>query len=567
MSSISHLVWHDVRALRLPLLAWVLVLLAQAAVMAIGPGLLDPEARRGVHLLLADFLAGTRLAFTILLTVLLVQRDSPVGTTAFWLTRPIPPAALAASKLCSAGLLLIVLPAVVGWMLFAALGLPQGDVLSGVWQLVIEQAMIVSLSAVGGSITATIPQFAVVAVASVLLIGVLVNEAKTHIDMILTGWVPAGVTPLGAWAFVTVIGTTAVIGYQYTRRHTVRTAAGATAVLVVGVLTALSARPAFEAVSTKPLQAGVLDTNSITLGVDESAVRVESGSTSVSQGRAVRYRYAEAMLRVSGAPPALVFQPRSVASTWHPAGAAPVHWQRRQRAAYRRTVQRAPDSDGQPLASLAEALGEIALLKPLRMEPSAFSTTLLSLPEAQVFGLPSTEGRLEATVELSAWRYRVTDAAPLTTGSTVLARLGRLTVRAIAATRGGVQVDLQGAVVQRVWLTSEDLFGSGGINSAEFLALRNASRRQAVLVARESTRRFSYSSALGLSNALMVTEVRRLEFIAPPAGEESATLDDAWLSGAELVVLRPEDLGVFSKSLRIENVKMGIETQGPGGGR
>lgn len=559
MSIITHLVWHDVRALRLPLLAWVVVLLGQAAVMAIGPGVIDPEARRGMHLLLADFLAGTRFAFTILLTVLLVQRDSPVGTTAFWLTRPIPAAALAASKLCSAGLLLVVLPAVIGGILFATLGLPAPDLTQGIWHVIVEQAMIVSLSAIGASITATIPQFAVAAVAAVILIGLLTNEAKAYLDTLPARWLPAGATPLGAWAFVTVLGTMAVIVYQYTRRQTVRTAAGATAVIMVGVLSALSARPALEALPTKPLQSGVLDPDAITLGVDESAVRVESGSTSVSQGRAVRYRYASALLQMSGAPPAVVLQPWSVDSTWHPVGAAPVHWQRLQRAAYRRTVQHDQHTDGQPLASIAEALGKIALLKPLRMEPSAFTTTLLSLPEAQVFPLPSNEGPLEATVELRAWRYRVTDAAPLATGSTIFARLGRLTVRTIATTRDGVRVDLRGAAVQRVWMTSEDLFGSGGINSAEFLALRNTARRQAVLVARESTRRFTYSPALGLSNALMVTEVRRLEFIAPIADGEAATLDEDWLRGAELVVLRPEDLGVLSKSLRIQDLKMGIQ--------
>ncbi len=88
MSVISHLVWHDIRALRLPLVAWLLLLLAQAAVMAVGPAILDPESPRGAIQSLAGFLAGARLAFTILLTVLFIQRDSPVGTTAFWMTRP-----------------------------------------------------------------------------------------------------------------------------------------------------------------------------------------------------------------------------------------------------------------------------------------------------------------------------------------------------------------------------------------------------------------------------------------------------------------------------------------------
>ena len=196
MSVISHLVRHDIRALRLPLIAWLLLLLAHAAVMAFGRGLIDPEELRAPMLTFSVFLAGARLAFTVLLTVLLIQRDSPVGTTAFWLTRPIRPAAMASSKALSAALLLIVPPAVVGWVLFTALGLPQGDVLGGVWELVLEQAMIVGLSAMGAAITATIPQFAVVAVAAVVLFGALVGQARAF-DRTAAG-VAAGLVGLAA---------------------------------------------------------------------------------------------------------------------------------------------------------------------------------------------------------------------------------------------------------------------------------------------------------------------------------------------------------------------------------
>ncbi len=214
MSVISHLVRHDIRALRLPLIAWLLLLLAQAAVMAFGRGLIDPEELRAPILTFSVFLAGARLAFTVLLTVLLIQRDSPVGTTAFWLTRPIRPAAMASSKALSAALLLIVPPAVVGWVLFTGLGLPQGDVLGGVWELVLEQAMIVGMSAMGAAITATIPQFAVVAVAAVVLFGALVGQARALIEQLPVSLLAWSASPLAKWALVTVLGAVAVLVYQ-----------------------------------------------------------------------------------------------------------------------------------------------------------------------------------------------------------------------------------------------------------------------------------------------------------------------------------------------------------------
>ena len=556
MSAISHLVWHDIRALRLPLVAWLLILLVQAAVVAIGPGVIDPEARGGGVQSFAGFLAGARLAFTILLTVLLVQRDSPVGTTAFWLTRPIQPAAMAASKLISAVLLLAALPAVVGWLLFTALGLPRGDVLAGVWQLVIEQIMVVGLSAMGASITATIPQFAVVAVAALLLINMLIGQARPFTQQLPALPLSGSATPLVRWAVVTVLGTVAVLAYQYSRRHVVRAAAVVAGVLVLGVLSALTAGAWFDGAPPAPLRAGVLDPGAVTLDVEPMAVRAESGSTNDRRGRQTRYRSASAILRTSGAPPAIVLQPWSMASTWHPGDAPAIQWQRQRAAAYRRSVQRDADDDGQPLASIAQALGTVELLRPVRSEPSAFYTTLLSLPEEEVFRLSSAQGPLDATVTLRAWRYRVVDAAPLTVGSAVSARLGRLTVRAVERTHDGVVVDVRRVFLQRLMWTSQDLVGSGGSGSAEHLALRSTSRKQAILLGGESSRQLDYSLVGGLSSQQLGTGTRRLRFVVPLADEDRVRLDDEWLKGAELVVMRPEDLGVFTKPLRVEWVNL-----------
>ena len=557
MSVIIHLVWHDIRALRLPLAAWLALLLTQAAVMALGPGLIDPEAPRSLAIQFAGLLAGARLAFTVLVTSLLVQRDSPVGTTAFWVTRPIPPAGLAAGKLCSATLLLVVLPAVVGWVLFTALGLPAPDLREGIWQLILEQAMFVSLSAMGASITASIPQFAVVAVAAVLFISLLASEARHYVERLPAGWLPAGVTPLGAWVFATVLGTIAVIAYQYSRRQVARAAAAVTGVLVVGVLIMLAAPAPFGALPLDPPRPGVLDPAAVRLSVDTSGVRAETGSTADAKGRQTYYRYAGAILQVTGSPPAIVLQPWSIASTWQPGEGAPIRWQRRQRAAYRRTVQRDEDADGQPLKSILEALGPVELLgQPTPVFSTAFYTTLLSLPEEDVSRLTPAQGPLDAAVTLRAWRYGVADAAPLAAGSSVSARQGRLTVRAVAHTPAGADIDVERVSLRRVMWTPDDLPGTGGTRGSELLALRNTSRRQAVLSGSELGRQFDYSLLYGISGAQLVTGAQRIHFAVFAGGDQPERLDDAWLRGAELLVLRPEDLGAFTRPLRVEWVNL-----------
>ena len=226
------------------------------------------------------------------------------------------------------------------------------------------------------------------------------------------------------------------------------------------------------------------------LDVDPGAVRAEWVSTSGQRGSQTPYRHAGAFLRASGAPLAVVLQPWSIASTWHPGNAPAIQWQRQSRAAYRRSVQRDTDADGQPLESIAQALGGVELLRPVRSEPSAFHTTLLSLPEAEVSLLSSAQGPLDATVTLRAWRYRVVEAIPLAVGNSVLARLGRLTVSSVDRSRDGVQIDVRSVYLRRLMWTSGDLFGSGGVGSAEHLAIRNASRKQAILLGTESARQF-----------------------------------------------------------------------------
>ena len=60
----------------------------------------------------------------------------------------------------------------------------------------------------------------------------------------------------------------------------------------------------------------------------------------------------------------------------------------------------------------------------------------------------------------------------------------------------------------------------------------------------------------GLSGSQLGTGVRRMHFVVPLADEARVKMDDEWLAGAELIVLRPEDLGVFTRPLRVEWVNL-----------
>ncbi len=412
----------------------------------------------------------------------------------------------------------------VGWSLFTALGLPQGDVLNGVWQFVVEQIMVVGLSTMGAAITATLPQFAVVAVAAVMLMGTLIGQARPFIQQLPTLPLAGSATPLANWAVVTVVGAAAVLAYQYPRRHVVRAAVAATGVLVVGVLARHDRAPSVRC------RASRADS-----GERAGSRRGRTGCR--SPGGARRIGVDE---RCAGPPDALPVHGRYPAHVRRAAGhrasamvdcldLAPRGCSGDPMAApepRRLSAQRAreTDDDGQPLESIARALGDVELLRPVRSEPSAFYTTLLSLPEAEVSRLASAQGPLDATVTLRAWRYRVVEAVPLAVGSAITARLGRLTVSAVVPTRDGVLVDARRVFLQRLTWTSQDLFGSGGVGSAERLAIRNTSRKQAVLLAAESGRLLNFSLVGGLSTQQLGTGAWRLHFVIPLADEDRARI-------------------------------------------
>jgi len=552
MSVIGHLVWHDIRALRLPLAAWLLVLLAHAAVMAFGPGLIDPEARRSAIETFAGFLAGARLAFTMLLTVLLVQRDSPVGTTAFWLTRPIQPAVMAASKGCSAFLVLVLLPAAVSWSLVTALGLPRADVAAGTGWVVFEQVMIVALSAMGAVVTATIPQFAVAAVIGALLIGVATNDLRPMLAAVPRIPIPVMYANVQAWVLVTMLGALGVTVYQYSRRRAFRAGAAVAGVLLLGVLSALVVQTAAAPAAEAPLRAGVLDPSAVTAEVE--SMWTDAGITRDARGRNVRYRSAGGFLHTAGAPPAVILQPSAIESTWTPSGGAPIRWQRRN-PAYRTTVDRPNDGSGQPNRSIAIGLGDVDLINQRGSATFQFKTTLLNLRDEDVSGLSAAQGPLDATLTFRAWRYRVDEAAPLAAGSTVSARQGRLAVHAITPTPEGVIIDLQRVFLERNQITPDAGLG-GALGSSEYLVLRNQARKQAVLAAGETGRRIGHSMLEWFLFGRLGAGTIRLHFLVARAQGGRAALDEGWLKGAELVVMRPEDLGVFTRPLRVEEVNL-----------
>ena len=100
MATLLHLIATDVRRFRWPIAGWLILVVAAATFDRIGPGL-DPRLlthRAGALLLVPQLLGLAVLLLSVLLPAMIVQADPPIGSDAFWMTRPIDPVVLLLAK-------------------------------------------------------------------------------------------------------------------------------------------------------------------------------------------------------------------------------------------------------------------------------------------------------------------------------------------------------------------------------------------------------------------------------------------------------------------------------------
>jgi hypothetical protein len=163
MRRILHLAWFDMLALRVPLAAWGTLLLVEGALFYFGPfdntGL--PEFGR---FSVSFGFVMVRWVATVVIIALLVHADSTVGTTSFWRSRPISRPVLMASKLLSAFLMCVALPAVVAMVVLLLLGVDPWQAVVGGSATCYEQVLIVLIVVALASVTGDLVQLTVAAV-------------------------------------------------------------------------------------------------------------------------------------------------------------------------------------------------------------------------------------------------------------------------------------------------------------------------------------------------------------------------------------------------------------------
>jgi len=223
-----NLTWHiikkDLRALRWPLLLWTLLIimkLVAGAMLLTADGTEDPQWFKRLESLAMVF-AGLE-TLSVILVAALVQQDLLVGSSAFWVTRPISGGRLLRAKLAAIGLIFILWPLVVTLPWWLACGYGPRDLAGAAMETASIHLIVVLVGLLWAVVTDGYSRFilwALITLAAVpvvlLSIGMYRLTFSTNVaDDVL--WARSGLVIACALS-----GITTVVVHQFLTRRTAR---------------------------------------------------------------------------------------------------------------------------------------------------------------------------------------------------------------------------------------------------------------------------------------------------------------------------------------------------------
>ena len=562
MKQILHLVWFDLRALKWWFAAWGAALLVQVLSYTVVPSRpFSPEAnaeavaRVGVSLdaMWRTGLPILPLGLAALIAALIVQRDPSHGTAARWLTMPIPRWQMLASKLLTAVGALVLLPVVIAASALLLLGLFPGDAVRGAWPVAVEHAVPVLLSIALAAVTSSLTHL-LMALGGAFALFLLFTASLLPA---LTSWWPdasidVGGLRLAVLAGVPLLGAGAAISHQYLTLRTRRSIAIIACSFVLSAGSSWLVRGVAAAPPSKVVDRAVVDPDkvSITFGLDD--LRSYSRWRGAPESRE-QITDAYSSVKTVGQPAHVILRPERVESEIRYTDSVPV----RTSPEGQRPWLLGDREHGEDMIhlSIQEALRDTELLRDDSLWPgrTVYKIELIELPSVAFNRFVTRTGSFSAQVTFRAFRYRVQAAIPVNPGASFTLPAKHLSVVSVGRNRSPSRSRRDNL---QIWvrITSFSDF-EYSFQPPSCYVLRNVSRRQAVYLMpfRAATSR---SVPLGWTGTTLGVVTSPLEpWWIPPQGTKSP-FDDEWMKGAELVELGPENLGVLTRQVRVDNFSL-----------
>ena len=563
MNLTLHLIANDFRYLRLYLSLWSGLVILQAVLIGAFPQH-APGEWRGI-LSLSSLSWPLAILKVCLLTVIvsqLVQKDSTVGSTAFWLSRPIAAKRLLASKLIFL-LVAVVLPVlVVEIFLLSVRGVIPEDILRSVPQIVFLHILPVAVAMMLASVTSNLPRLiflGVIALVALPLLWFVLSYLFTAVsgtvtvendDVPLTMPIPPpSYSSFLIGILLVLVGTSgAVVAHQYLTRRTMLSRA----LFFSGVLVALLSmgfwsRHIWETESGS--DSGILDPTQV-------ATRIEGKSlvfAPVTESLPVFDLAGEKKMLLRGDialddfPPGVVVLPAQIsANLVLPSGESLARHVSHGSYAFMATFPFGPDRrlTREKAESLGQTLGDVEFLDGGQMWGDG-PPELFAISDDLYERYKGVRTVYSAEVDYLVQKDEITTMR-LEQGHRFERGSDRVEILSVDESyRGGLTVLISES--------THKLMGDGRKDVVYLLI--NTSRGQALLGLWYSMESDSMSSPPLLSFIFPMLAVSRLKLQFDPP-RDGPPIDPGWFQGAELIRVETRDLGWFSKSIQMEGFVM-----------
>ena len=280
MKQAFHIIGKDIRDTRLllPLAGWWSVSILQVLLISTFSRLPSSppaiEMMSGVFLVgLAWLLAALDLGLLVLIVSQLVQRDSTVGSTAFWLSRPVSGRCLLAGKSLLL-LLAVILPTLgVQFLLLLFNGVTLFDAFRSVPQIVVLQVLVLSALMMLAALTRNLQGMLVPGIIAV--VGLAIVQYYTFRLFLLRARWDRSLDDSAAIGFVLFLLAIAVtvVCHQYLTRRTKRSLVLASS-LVPGLFLFLTLWPWNFWLAEAPVAVAILDPEQVAARVEVDSLRI-----------------------------------------------------------------------------------------------------------------------------------------------------------------------------------------------------------------------------------------------------------------------------------------------------
>ncbi len=544
---LPHLIWKDLRHVRVVFGLWLLLLLAQGVLIgsgfSVGPGQMLWQIAYTILAMGIPVLQGLVL---VILIPLLIQDESLVGTTAFWFTRPISRGTVLAAKVLFIVGLLVIPPLVVELLVFLANGIQTRDIVRALPQVLYTSLSLIVPIAALSTLTRSFARFAIWLVSvwvAVMAFGFVVQFERMIFSM-ETFMTDSQNTSLLfsrsiAAGLCGIVGGALVIGNQYLTRR-MRTSF---VILIVTVASSICVQMLWNYDFLKHPESAA---NTSTFRTDSVSVALNPKSV-----------FANDALQFSP-----MSDPRTSISARFKFSAVPHGYQ----LEIADVQSELTFADGAKLPS-----GKVTALPglPNQWWASALSEAIDGVPVlngdpdfgevfGQVFSLDtsifqerkSESATLRGTLSLKAKYLTVVGRLPLRSGARMVDGSRHVEIATVVKQTTGCRLILRERKLN-LWSTStfsqfNPLAGDGGV-----YLLVNRARNQAILP--DQNFNFDMASTLLQATAMLVNRSIVLDFSGSRRDKEIVSVDADWLAGAELVRVQAESAGTLKRELTADN--------------